>query len=64
MYEFRLFRASLTLTLSQRERESILLSSFPRAYVLGYTHAAPLALKSSTANWKIVTVFPYSRQLA
>ena len=41
---------SLTLTLSQVEREIILLSSFPRAYALGYTHAAPLALKSSTAN--------------
>jgi len=23
----------------------------PRAYTLGYTHGAPLALKSCTANW-------------
>jgi len=30
MYEFRPFRASLTLTLSQGERELILLSFFPQ----------------------------------
>ncbi|MFB3787413.1 MAG: hypothetical protein ACE15F_13695, partial [bacterium] len=28
---------------------------FPRAYALGYTHAAPLALKRFTANRQMIT---------
>ena len=43
---FRSVRASFTLALSQRERGLITLVFIPpRAYALGYTHAAPLALK-------------------
>jgi len=43
---FRPSTVSLTLALSRGERGSLFYRHFPRAYALGYAHAAPLALGS------------------
>jgi len=43
-------RLSLTLTFSTGRGIDYFYHHFPRVYALGYTHAAPGALKCGTAN--------------